>query len=48
MKESKNCETVATYDIIDSKSLIKILFGPHKQYDYKLQLAQPFELPLYR
>ncbi len=33
---------------IDSKTLIKILFGSNKVYNYKLELNEPLELPLYR
>lgn len=35
-------------DIIEAPALIRILFGAEKRYEYKLQLAQKLELPLYR
>jgi hypothetical protein len=35
-------------DILEASALIRILFGPDKRYEYRLQLAQKLELPLYR
>ena len=35
-------------DILEAASLIKILFGGEKQYEYKLRLAQKLDLPLFR
>lgn len=35
-------------DILEATALIRILFGPDKRYEYRLQLAQKLELPLYR
>lgn len=35
-------------DIIESAALVRILFGEEKKYQYRLQLAQKLERPLYR
>lgn len=35
-------------DILEAASLIQILFGGDKKYEYKLEMAHKLELPLYR
>lgn len=44
----KNETVKTTGDILEASSLIKILFGSEKQYEYRLRLAQKLELPLFR
>ena len=35
-------------DVLEASILIQILFGVGKRYEFRLEMAQKLELPLYR